>query len=303
MNRFYSDYSKASRQPSYSSSENAHPQGSERNLPEDLSMGRLQRMLLDAHNAAALRHKLALIDIEGEHRLALYRSHFNPNQPRVPAGHPDGGQWTSESAGAVGSGRSDLGEQPPSVWSAHFRADADSDTSMPEVQNASTDIEFEDWPTGISTIDDTTTALLEILNRTVATMSWVGMNPQRFGTEVHLAFATQVRLAKLPGIGFFDVETTFSLIPGARYGSKDSVRTDVVLRNDAGDIIAIYDVKTGNADLDRRRVKELLAKTGAAPGTPVFQLHLTHGPSRKAEQVGPNIPTQLSSLRLNVRRL
>src|SRR6266508_514177 len=22
--------------------------------------------------------------------------HYNPNQPRVPAGHPDGGQWTSE---------------------------------------------------------------------------------------------------------------------------------------------------------------------------------------------------------------
>lgn len=23
-----------------------------------------------------------------------YRSHFNPNQPRVPQGHSDGGQWT-----------------------------------------------------------------------------------------------------------------------------------------------------------------------------------------------------------------
>jgi hypothetical protein len=129
------------------------------------------------------------------------------------------------------------------------------------------------------------------------------MSPSRWGIAVHFAFATQVRLAGLPGIAPSDVETTFSLIPGARYGSKDSVRTDVVLRNDVGDIIAIYDVKTGDADLNEDRVNELLAKTRAAPGTPVIQLHLTYGPSRKAEQVGPDLPTQMASLRLNVRRL
>jgi hypothetical protein len=128
------------------------------------------------------------------------------------------------------------------------------------------------------------------------------MNPQRFGTAVHLAFATQVRLAKLPGIGFFDVETTFSFDPAARYGSKDSVRTDVVLRNDAGDIIAIYDVKTGNRQLNREPVKELLAKTGAAVGTPIVQLHQTNGPSRKAE-LDPDPRTLLSSLRLTVKRI
>ena len=27
---------------------------------------------------------------------------YDPNQPRVPAGNPDGGQWTSEGGGAVG---------------------------------------------------------------------------------------------------------------------------------------------------------------------------------------------------------
>jgi hypothetical protein len=40
-----------------------------------------------------------MIDIEGAHRLALHRSHFNQDQPRVPAGHPDGGQWTSGGGG------------------------------------------------------------------------------------------------------------------------------------------------------------------------------------------------------------
>jgi hypothetical protein len=40
-----------------------------------------------------------MMNIEAQHRLAQYRSHFDPNQPRVPVGHPDGGQWTS--AGGV----------------------------------------------------------------------------------------------------------------------------------------------------------------------------------------------------------
>jgi hypothetical protein len=49
---------------------------------------------------AALRFKLALV----KHALALRRkANFNPDQPRVPAGNPGGGQWTSE--GGEGSGR------------------------------------------------------------------------------------------------------------------------------------------------------------------------------------------------------
>jgi hypothetical protein len=39
------------------------------------------------------------------HLIALQRkANFNPNQPRVPAGNPDGGQWTGEGGGA-GSAR------------------------------------------------------------------------------------------------------------------------------------------------------------------------------------------------------
>jgi hypothetical protein len=54
----------------------------------------LPRVPLPSHGPAALAHKLALIDIEGGHRRAWYRSHFDRNQPRVPKGHSDGGQWT-----------------------------------------------------------------------------------------------------------------------------------------------------------------------------------------------------------------
>jgi hypothetical protein len=60
-----------------------------------LASGRIERLLQGAHEAIALPHRLRLIDLEARHRLAQYRSHYNPNQPRVPAGHPDGGQWTA----------------------------------------------------------------------------------------------------------------------------------------------------------------------------------------------------------------
>src|SRR5262249_27896611 len=58
----------------------------------------IDHLLRSGASAEALRHRLAMIDIEHAHRLAAYRSHFDPNQPRVPAGHPDGGQWTRSGA-------------------------------------------------------------------------------------------------------------------------------------------------------------------------------------------------------------
>jgi hypothetical protein len=42
---------------------------------------------------AALRQDMALLQCG-----ARWRKAFNPNQPRVPAGNSDGGQWTSEGA-------------------------------------------------------------------------------------------------------------------------------------------------------------------------------------------------------------
>jgi hypothetical protein len=270
----------------------------ERNSPEDYSEARIKRLLLDAHNAALLPHRLAMLNIEGQHRLALYRSHYNPNQPRVPAGHPDGGQWTSESGGAAHISAF----QPTPTWSELLTGGASGNLASPNVQQVVLHVDMSNGMTGISTIDETTKALTEILARTFETMEWVGLSPARFGTALHVAFALQVRFAGLPGIGPGDVETTFSLEPDAGYGSRGSIRTDVVLRNAAGEIIAVYDVKTGNADLSPRRVREILEKTQAAPGTPIIQLHLTRGPSRKAQEMGLDPARGYASLQLNMRR-
>src|SRR5882757_3655409 len=110
---------------------------------DENSSTRIERLLRDSKNAAALRHALAMIDIAGAHRLAWLRSHFNRDQPRVPAGHPDGGQWTSGGGGNVrhpaalgavqGSGRLILSDVTPDgirAWTKYAEAQ-DRD----EVQN------------------------------------------------------------------------------------------------------------------------------------------------------------------------
>ena len=70
-----------------------------RRQSSDEDSARISRLREGARSAATFSHKLALLDIEAQHRLAWHRSHFNPNQPRVPAGHPDGGQWTRQGGG------------------------------------------------------------------------------------------------------------------------------------------------------------------------------------------------------------
>jgi hypothetical protein len=77
------------------------------NVADELSNARLERLLRGARDAALLGHRLALLNVEAKHRLAQYHSHYNPNQPRVPAGHSDGGQWTS-AGGTTGRGTSQV---------------------------------------------------------------------------------------------------------------------------------------------------------------------------------------------------
>jgi hypothetical protein len=85
-----------------SASESSRGQGPQGDDSAAMSPSRGGRLLLDAQRARGLVHRLALIDAEAQHRLAQHRSHFNPNQPPVPAGNPDGGQWTRTGASRIG---------------------------------------------------------------------------------------------------------------------------------------------------------------------------------------------------------
>jgi hypothetical protein len=172
---------------------------------------------------------------------------YNPDEPRVPKGDPGPGQWTGEAPAPRHA--STLVIKHPGAW------------------------------TGNSRIDETTDKLVTLLAGVTETIKKTpDMSPQRYGQLVHQSFAKAVVAAGLQGIGPNDVETTF---PNGPYGSPGSIRTDVVLRGDDGNIIAIYDVKTGEADLTPARAQQLRIKTGAPSGTKVIQLRFNEALSKR----------------------
>jgi len=130
--------------------------------------------------------------------------------------------------------------------------------------------------TGIDKIDETTKRLAEILARTV---DEVGLVPgaSRYGTAVHVDFGFNVFFAGIRGIGPGDIEPSFSL-PVGYPSTKKTVSPDVVLRNDIGDIIAIYDVKTGDEGLKWARRAELRAATGVDRTVPIIELRVCNDP-------------------------
>jgi hypothetical protein len=77
------------------------------NDSDEIAHARIQRLL--SGSQAALRGALTLRLMHALHRIALHHTHYNPNQPRVPAGHPDGDQWSGVGGGA--------GENDPRVVS------------------------------------------------------------------------------------------------------------------------------------------------------------------------------------------
>ncbi len=185
---------------------------------------------------------------------------YNTDEPRVPKGNPGAGRWTGESESTPGT---------------------------PGVRYAGPPTPYEIDPsalTGISQIDDVTKKLSEILANTINKLGLLPGSPQNYGIVVHLEFAAAVIAEAIRGISPFDVERTFRLPPS--YGSQASVRPDVVLRNDIGDIIAVYDVKTLDAALKPGRVNQLRAAIGIESTVPVIDLHIERGPTLKfAESV------------------
>jgi hypothetical protein len=139
-------------------------------------------------------------------------------------------------------------------------------------------IDYSRALTGISTIDNATKTLSETLGKTLDSVDYIPeWAPAVYGTAVHVDFAAQVRGQGIPGISPGDVEQSFFNKDTADYGDPGSIRTDVILRNDIGDIIAIYDVKTGGAVLSAARVRELRDHTGVGPEVPIIELQVNRG--------------------------
>jgi hypothetical protein len=173
---------------------------------------------------------------------ALGKYGYNPEEPRVPKYSPGGGQWTKAGIEIAQAGDGPVGPLEPRS------------------------------STGISQIDDVTDKLKEILTKEMNALALLPGQPQKYGIIVHKAFAIAVMAAGIRGISPLDVERRFNLPPG--YGaSRKYVIPDAVLRNDIGDIIAIYDVKTGEETIEPRRARQLRAATGVGLDVPIIVLH------------------------------
>jgi hypothetical protein len=134
--------------------------------------------------------------------------------------------------------------------------------------------------TGDSRIDDVTKKLTQILQDTIDALARMPGQPQKYGIAVHAAFAGRVITAGIGGISPLDVERPFSLPPGYG-GDREFVIPDVVLRNDVGDIIAVYDVKTGNEGFRPSRVNELRAALRAESSVYFIELSRLRGAMQK----------------------
>lgn len=128
--------------------------------------------------------------------------------------------------------------------------------------------------TGNRQIDRITKLLIETLAKSAEAMGQgvpPGMRATVFGTRVHVDFGKRVKELDVLGIGQKGVEHNWSLEDFAHYGMAGTMRTDVVLKDRFGTPLAIYDVKTGNAQLTPKRIKELRDIVGAGD-IPVIEL-------------------------------
>ena len=218
-----------------------------------------------------VRRDLAALKLELALRGVFHK--YSPDQPRVSRGNPDGGRWTN---GVNAMGNAAAADRS----GGQILSDATPDPVKPGAQYAQTRVEISQALTGQSQVDETTRKLAGRLAKAADRIPR-GFGPI-YGIAVHEAFKAEVRAGGVRGVESGDIEPTFG--GTGRYGSKGSLRPDLVFRDDAGDIAAIYDVKTGGADMRASRANRLRDAVGVGPNVPVIQLHLDEGATLKCHR-------------------
>lgn len=68
------------------------------------------------------------------------------------------------------------------------------------------------------------------------------------------------------------------------FGTKGSVRVDVIEYNPDGTVKAIYDLKTGSAKLTPERIKQIREAVGVSENVPVIEIRPVQSPTNTATQ-------------------
>ena len=233
------------------------------------------------HDQAALR---CLLDAA---RISYLASKFDQNQPRIPAGSPDGGQW-----GDGGQGnRPAFPLLPPyldharqaAIYSLEAALDYYNKWSPQNSAEATAIVSFQarQFTLGageqldlINTtrLDRAETAvvcprLAEVQSRTdlaaqLIEKNYPGLTPQDFGNAVHYNVSKQIRGLNDPN---FRAEVSSIKSLEVNYGRPRSIRIDVLEQTNRGFYCA-YDIKTGKAGLSLARASEIANNTYAIWG-------------------------------------
>lgn len=104
--------------------------------------------------------------------------------------------------------------------------------------------------------------------------------PWIFGTRVHKRIRDKVDLAKAEqSLLYGNLEAEYSIDPSGdnRHGRPDSTRLDILekIPGEEPELICVYDIKTGNAQLDVKRLAEIAASVAIKfPGVDLFILEI-----------------------------
>jgi hypothetical protein len=243
----------------------------------------------DYQEVLQMRREFAALRADWERTISEYYARkYRPDQPRVPAGSREGGQWTDDGGDGNGSGAvSPNGHTGTSrirladagnISDSTVMSDANPDPIIPGQQYAQAVIDRFD-KTGDPKIDAMSETFMNTLAKAHASVG-EGAGPV-YGIMIHGAFGSDIKSQNIPGIG---VEQSFSLGDVARYGLDGSIRTDVVLRDPdspSAKPTAIWDVKTGEARLSGPRVQEIRDQVRVGREVPVIELHIGRGVTKK----------------------
>lgn len=213
---------------------------------------------------------------------------YDPNQPRVPAGHSDGGQWTDTGGSGAYFGRLDANEHPLvhqaridrlirpiqrgieaalALFAAlsarntpdrrailefnarEFRLDESGGLGRPNVSLLNRD-QVRDACPRLGEVQDRTDRANAIVRAGGGIMS-----PQQFGTAVHLNLKRQIDNLKDPNFRA-EVSRVKSEEDETWYGRRGSIRIDV-LENVGDGTVCVYDIKTGQSSLNPSRMADI----------------------------------------------
>lgn len=226
------------------------------------------------------RREFAAIERElTELKLYLLARKYRPDQPRVPAGNPDGGQWTydPDTTGsisrllpavrrllrpgadptrpalgaaltryAIGSSGNGPGRQTVAEFNARAFARGEAGAGLDVRTMRREEVAY------VCPRLDKVAAHAE---RAVAEVAAErpGLRPAVFGTAVHTRMKHQIDALGDPN---FLAEKSFLKSEEARYGDRGSIRIDVFERV-RDDTVCVYDLKTGTRGLNGARLAEI----------------------------------------------